>query len=116
MAYCSYCDEQAVVDIPAYPSQVCLEHAVEFWTGVLTYARERSEHAKPLKTHATCAICKELSAARIRTMDAVDVAVPAPAQPAATPPLRLASTRRTPNVVTIATSDWSGMRRPMSRR
>jgi hypothetical protein len=116
MAYCSYCDERAVIDIPAIPSPVCLEHAVEFWTGVLAYAREHSEHAEPRNTHATCAICKELTAARARTMDAADAAAPAPSQPAAPPPLRLASTRRTPNVVSISTSEWSGMSRPASRR
>ena len=115
MAYCTYCDEWAVIDIPANPSPVCLEHAVEFWTGLLTYAREHSEQAEPLKTHAACAICNELSAARARTMDAVDVAGPAPAQPVAPRTLRLASTRRKPNVVRIATSQWSGMSRPMSR-
>jgi len=112
MAYCTYCDEWAVIDIPANPSPVCLEHAVEFWTGLLTYAREHSEHAEPLKTHAACAICHELSAARARTMDAAD---PAPAPPVAPRPLRLASTRRTPNVVRIAPSAWSEMSRPMSR-
>ena len=115
MAYCSYCDERAVVEIPAIPSSVCLEHAVEFWTGLLIYARERSEHAEPLKTHAACAICTELSAARTRTMAAVDAPRPTPAQPAVHGPLHLASTRRTPNVARIPTSEWSGMLRPMSR-
>ena len=115
MAYCAYCDEWAVIDIPATPSPVCLEHAVEFWTGLLTYARERSKHAEPLKTHAACATCKELSAARARAMDAVDAAGRAPAPPAAPRPLRLASTRRTPNLVRIASREWSGMSRPMSR-
>ncbi len=117
MAYCPYCDEWATIEIPANPSPVCLEHAVEFWTGLLTYARQRSEHsAEPLKTHAACAICKELSAARARTMDAVDVAGLAPAQPAAPRPLRLASARRTPKIIRIAASEWSGISRPMSRR
>src|SRR6476661_1564064 len=36
MTYCSYCDECAVSQIPAHPAQVCLQHAVEFWTGLLT--------------------------------------------------------------------------------
>jgi hypothetical protein len=116
MAYCSYCHEWAVLDIPANPSAVCLEHAVEFWTGLLTYAREHSEHAEPLKTHAACAICKELSAVRTRTMDAAGAAGPAPARPDAPRPLHLASTRRTPNVVRIAASEWGRMPRPMSRR
>jgi hypothetical protein len=116
MAYCSYCDEWAVIDIPANPSSVCLEHAVEFWTGLLTYARQRSEHSsEPLKTHAACAICKELSATRARAIDAVDVADPAPAEAAAARPLRLASARRTPKIVRIAASQWGGMSRPMSR-
>src|SRR5204863_4364824 len=34
MAYCAYCDEWAVIAIPTNPSPVCLEHAVEFWTGL----------------------------------------------------------------------------------
>jgi hypothetical protein len=111
MAYCSYCDERAVVDIPAIPSPVCLEHAVEFWTGVLAYARQHAEHAEPMKTHATCAICKELSAARARTIGAAVAAVPTPPQPAAPRALRLASTRRTANVVSTAASEWSAMGR-----
>ena len=114
MTYCSYCKEWAVIDIPANPAPVCLEHALEFWTGLLTYAREHSELSEPLETHATCAVCRELSEARARAMAAIDAAGPPP-QHAAREPLRLASTRRTPNVARITASEWSGISRPMIR-
>jgi hypothetical protein len=29
--------------IVSNPDQVCLEHALEFWTGLLVYARNRSD-------------------------------------------------------------------------
>jgi hypothetical protein len=111
MTYCSYCEEWAVIRIPAEPAAVCLEHALEYWTGLLSYARE--QHAEPSESpeaHAACPVCHELSAARARTMAAIDAAGPAPEQPllrpvphrvAAPEPLRLASARRATNVATI---------------
>ena len=102
--YCSYCDEQAVSEIPANPGAVCLEHALEFWTGLLTYVRaQQSEPSEPLASHATCAVCKELSASRVQTIAAVEAAGPAAQRPVlqlvvpeqvARVPLRLASARR----------------------
>jgi len=138
MTYCSYCDECAVSQIPAHPAQVCLQHAVEFWTGLLTYARE--QHSEPSETsasHATCAVCMELTAARNRMMAATDAAGH-PAQPPeverVTPatvrtkrvgservaagrlvpePLHLAS-QRAPSAVTISASQW-GISQSISR-
>ena len=113
MGSCAYCDKVATENIPSDSGRVCVTHAMEFWTGLLTYAREHSELSEPLKAQATCAVCEELSAARARTMAAVEAAgLPPRIAPA---PLRLASPRRTSNVTRISTSVWGGMSRPMSR-
>jgi hypothetical protein len=37
---CAYCTQTATLRIPAFPETVCCEHAIEFWTGLLTYARD----------------------------------------------------------------------------
>jgi hypothetical protein len=61
MIRCAYCDRPATMRIVSYPEFVCLEHAVEFWTGLLGYARDRSE---PLVEHeglCSCQSCIDLS-------------------------------------------------------
>jgi hypothetical protein len=107
MTHCSYCEEWAVINIPANPAPVCLDHALEFWTGLLTYAREHAEPSGPLQTHAACEVCRELSAATARVMAAADAASSRPPRPAPAP-LRLAS-RRTPDVTRITGGEWSGL-------
>jgi len=42
MKVCSYCGKPATVRIFSDPEQVCVQHAIEFWTGLLAYTRERS--------------------------------------------------------------------------
>ena len=37
---CAYCTHEAILRIPAIPGEVCRPHAIEFWTGLLTYAKE----------------------------------------------------------------------------
>jgi hypothetical protein len=49
MMSCAYCGQQAATKIPSNPERVCAQHAHEFWTGLLTYAgdRSRSSEATP---------------------------------------------------------------------
>jgi hypothetical protein len=42
MMYCPYCGQRATVEIPSTPGNVCLTHAIEFWTGLLAYTKNRS--------------------------------------------------------------------------
>ena len=37
---CDYCTHEAILRIPAIPGEVCRTHAIQFWTGLLTYAKE----------------------------------------------------------------------------
>ena len=37
---------RATETIVSYPEKVCFEHALEFWTGLLVYARDVSEDSK----------------------------------------------------------------------
>ena len=41
MTRCAYCEHQAMTTITSNPNRVCREHAVEFWTGLVAYARDR---------------------------------------------------------------------------
>ena len=43
MMSCTYCGQRATVQIPSTPSDVCLTHAIEFWTGLLAYRKDRSD-------------------------------------------------------------------------
>jgi hypothetical protein len=36
---CSYCRHEATSRIPSNPGEVCPTHAIEFWTGLLAYAK-----------------------------------------------------------------------------
>jgi hypothetical protein len=134
MMYCSYCDDAAVSQIPAYPGQVCLQHAVEFWSGLLAYARQQhSQPSEPIVSHATCAVCMELTAERARTSAAIDASghepqrpalervkserlVPQRVAPERSParPLHLAP-RPAPSALTISTSPWGGISQSIGR-
>jgi hypothetical protein len=46
MTCCAYCRRRATETIVSYPERVCFEHALEFWTGLLVYARDLSEDSK----------------------------------------------------------------------
>jgi hypothetical protein len=63
MTRCAYCERPATMRIASYPEFVCLDHAVEFWTGLLGYAKDRSEPAMEEGGLCACESCIELSAA-----------------------------------------------------
>ncbi|MEN3339441.1 MAG: hypothetical protein V7647_3117 [Acidobacteriota bacterium] len=44
---CGYCDEEAISRVPAIPPDVCHTHALEFWTGLLTYAKANPPEPQP---------------------------------------------------------------------
>ena len=67
MICCPYCGEPATMKIVSNPEQVCLEHALEFWTGLLEYVRGRSEPCVKHEGSCTCRSCEELSASHRRT-------------------------------------------------
>lgn len=46
MTCCAYCERRATSTIVSCPEKVCFEHALEFWTGLLAYARDLSEDSK----------------------------------------------------------------------
>jgi hypothetical protein len=39
----AYCAQPTVLRIPSVPDEVCLAHAIEFWTGLVAYAKDRLE-------------------------------------------------------------------------
>ena len=53
MTNCAYCGEHATEVIPAIPGQVCMTHALEFWTGLLTYLKGKAR----LADHETSCVC-----------------------------------------------------------
>jgi hypothetical protein len=73
MTNCSYCPRPATTTIIANPSRVCLEHALEFWTGLLGYARGRSEPC--VKDERLCArpVGEAIEAARVRAFAILSV-------------------------------------------
>jgi hypothetical protein len=64
MTRCAYCEQQATTTIVANPEQVCFEHALEFWRGLLIYAGDRREDGCCVKQERLCSCpsCKELAA------------------------------------------------------
>jgi hypothetical protein len=74
---CAYCAQPATMKIVSTPEQVCLEHALEFWTGLLVYATDRSEPCVKLEGVCTCWSCQESSASYLRA-SAIAAAGPAP--------------------------------------
>jgi hypothetical protein len=40
MMSCAFCKEPATTKVVSNPEQVCLEHALEFWTGLLDHVRD----------------------------------------------------------------------------
>ena len=79
MTICSYCKRPATHTIVANPPRVCLEHAVEFWTGLLGYTQGRSSACACVKDtmQCACAACEELAASQVRTF-AISGARPSP--------------------------------------
>ena len=63
--------------IVANPEHVCFEHALEFWAGLMLYARGRSDPCVKNEQLCTCRACEELSASYLRAI-AIAAAGPAP--------------------------------------
>ena len=75
---CAYCEQKATLKIVSCPDKVCLEHALEFWNGLLEYAKD---HAGPCVREdglCGCRSCEELGVAYARTR-AIHAAGPSPA-------------------------------------
>jgi hypothetical protein len=62
MTNCAYCGEYASVAIPAIPGQVCMTHALEFWTGLLTYVKDQAKRAEQHGTSCVCGMCNNAAA------------------------------------------------------
>jgi hypothetical protein len=49
--HCNYCTHEATSRIPSNPGEVCPTHAIEFWTGLLAYAKKHppvdAQHVSP---------------------------------------------------------------------
>jgi hypothetical protein len=64
------------VHIPSNPEHVCRTHAVEFWTGLMAYVKDRTDPCRTADTPCTCEACNQLSAvsARLTAVAAGDAA------------------------------------------
>jgi hypothetical protein len=65
MTSCTYCGQQATMKILSTPEHVCFQHALEFWTGLLVYAGDRSPCVKHERL-CTCRSCEAMSASHLR--------------------------------------------------
>jgi hypothetical protein len=86
---CSYCAAPATLRIVSTRDEVCLEHALEFWAGLLAYVRDRPDLCVKHKESCSCRACERLSAAQLRA-----IAIAAAGQPPRDGerlPIRLAS-------------------------
>jgi hypothetical protein len=63
MMCCAYCEQKATMKIVSIPEDVCVEHAVEFWTGLLACANDRPGPCVREHGWCTCKSCVELDAA-----------------------------------------------------
>ena len=77
MMCCAYCEQEATMRIVSNPEQVCFEHAMEFWTGLMLYARDTADTCKKQERLCTCRACEELSVSYLRA-SAIAFAGPAP--------------------------------------
>jgi hypothetical protein len=50
------------MQIVSNPEQVCLEHGLEFWTGLLVYAKDHSDPCVKHERLCTCRLCEGLRA------------------------------------------------------
>ena len=68
MTRCGYCGQRATTTIVATPEQVCSEHALEFWSGLLTYAGDRRGDGCCVKLDRLCSCrsCEELAEFYVR--------------------------------------------------
>jgi hypothetical protein len=66
MTTCPYCTKPATATIIATPSRVCSDHALEFWIGLLDYARGRTGPCVKHETLCGCVACEELGISQLR--------------------------------------------------
>jgi hypothetical protein len=77
MMCCPYCHQPATMTIISNPAQVCVEHALEFWTGLLVYAAK--DHSDPCVSQerlCTRRLCRRLSAPDRRAIAAAGPSPP----------------------------------------
>jgi hypothetical protein len=67
MTLCPYCAQPATMRIVAQPERVCVEHAMEFWTGLLAYAKDRSGPCVKGEQWCGCRSCEELAESYVRS-------------------------------------------------
>ena len=77
MVCCAYCEQEATMRIVSNPEQVCFEHAMEFWTGLMLYVRDAVDTCVKEERRCTCRACEELSASYLRVI-AIAAAGPSP--------------------------------------
>jgi hypothetical protein len=70
MTRCAYCEHPATMKIVSHPEYVCFDHAMEFWTGLLVFARDHLEPSEKHEALCTCQLCEELSASCRRAIAA----------------------------------------------
>ena len=70
MVTCPYCQRSATVKVPSTPERVCIEHALEFWTGLLRYSSGRSGPCVKNERTCGCPLCEELTESPLRTVTA----------------------------------------------
>ena len=63
MVSCAYCERKATMKIVSNPEDVCAEHAVEFWTGLLVCANDHAGPCVREQEWCTCKSCVQLDAA-----------------------------------------------------
>ena len=52
MKHCAFCTQPATMTIVSSPERVCFTHAMEFWDGLMAYAKERAPIAPDARTFA----------------------------------------------------------------
>ena len=50
MKACAYCGQPATMTIVSSPDRVCFTHAMEFWDGLMAYAKERAPNEPDART------------------------------------------------------------------
>jgi hypothetical protein len=60
MTSCSHCGERATLEIPSIPGQVCIAHALEFWSGLLTYAKDQAQPTEQIELSVDVPLTDEM--------------------------------------------------------
>ena len=90
--------------IPSNPEHVCRAHAVECWTGLMAYVKDRTDPGETQDTPCTCEACNQLSAVNARlTIVAAGGAVPQGPRASGASSRRF--TGRSPSFVAVPSSD-----------